>query len=86
MARRTASPAKSPFVKNDQCDNRWCESANGQVRLLPLPGGANAILCFHCFAYEMRARTRANKDLAGDCRWDIPAWDSLEIYESFLLI
>lgn len=40
---------------NANCDGEHCVDA-GEVRVYPLGGGANLILCMRCFAHENRYR------------------------------
>ena len=67
------------MTQNAMCDGLWCETSRGEVRVLPYMGG-NVILCRACFDHEIAWRKDRNKDLAEDARYDIPTWESLEVY------
>ncbi len=66
---------------NPNCDGSVCKSSSGEVRVLPTGGGGNLILCRACYGHEMAYRRERNRRLAGDARFDIPAWESLAVYE-----
>jgi hypothetical protein len=65
---------------NPNCDNTYCLSDRGEVRVLPIGSDSNAILCKSCFMHEMRFRHDRNKELSFDCKFDIPKWESLKVY------
>jgi hypothetical protein len=67
---------------NPNCDNDKCRQFNGQVRVLPTGGDSNAILCHTCFDYEIRFRRERNRELSDDCKFDLPSWDSLKVYDA----
>jgi len=70
-------------MKNPNCDNDHCWDENGEVRVLPmhkLENHGNLILCRACFNYEIRYRRERNRDLAPDCAFDLPTWESLKVY------
>lgn len=52
----------------------------GEVRVLPLNGGANQIFCRACFDREMAWRRAENKRGVAN-PWSLPAWDTLAVYE-----
>lgn len=52
-----------------------------KVRLLPLGGGANLILCLVCFGREMVYRRQRNKELGSACQFETPNWGDLEVYK-----
>lgn len=52
----------------------------GDVRVLPLTGGANLILCRSCYAREIDWRNERNAQLAVENRYPLPRWDTLEKY------
>lgn len=70
------------MAKNNMCDNDKCRSETGEVRVLPLAGDGNLILCRACYDHEMRWRRERNLALADDCKFDLPAWESLKVYEA----
>src|SRR3954471_23290661 len=53
---RQAIARRATRTKNWNCDNDKCHQPNGEVRLYPLGGGANMILCRACWANENRYR------------------------------
>jgi hypothetical protein len=65
---------------NWNCDGSGPHVANGEVRILPLDGGANAILCGRCFTREIKWRRLRNITLVGDQKFDLPKWKTLQIY------
>jgi hypothetical protein len=42
--------------KNPNCDGGNCQRAAGPVKLYPLGGGGNLILCAKCWSHENRYR------------------------------
>lgn len=51
-----------------------------EVRVLPYGGGGN-ILCGHRgYCREIAGRIERNRELAPNCRYDLPAWESLKVY------
>ena len=50
-------------MKNWNCDGDHCTSSTGEVKLYPLPGGGNLILCHACWANENKWRFNQKKDL-----------------------
>ena len=52
-----------------------------EVRLLPIGGGGNAILCRPHFLEEMLRRKQRNETLHPADKWTLPKWESLEVYE-----
>lgn len=70
-------------MKNPNCDNDKCTSATGEVRLLPLGKSANhgnLIVCRACWQYEIDYRRGRNRTLGVDCKFDLPAWETLKVY------
>lgn len=66
-------------MMNPNCDGSGpCDP--GRVRVLPAGGDANMILCRCCFERELEFRRERNKELAGDCAFQLPAWTSLKVY------
>ena len=67
-------------TQNPNGDGDKCRKESGEVRLLPLGGGANGILCRACYEYEMAYRGDRNAELSKGCQFDLPAWESLKVY------
>lgn len=74
-------PRRFLTMKNPNCDNDKCVSANGQVRVLPVGGQSNMILCRKCFDYEILYRRDRNRKLSKDCQFALPSWDDLKVYQ-----
>ena len=68
-------------MKNWNCENDKCIDPNGEVRLLPTGGDGNAILCYTCYLHEMEYRRSRNWELSADCKFKLPAWESLKVYK-----
>jgi len=69
-------------MQNPNCDGSGpCDL--GEVRVLPWTRdkhGGNSILCRLCFSREIQYRIERNKELAKDCQYDLPAWESCKVY------
>jgi len=65
--------------ENPNCDGDHCRSEVGEVRLLPVGGSGNAILCNDCFNHEMRFRRERIKE---GVEFDLPRWEDLKIYSA----
>jgi hypothetical protein len=61
---------------NPNCDGGRCRSATGQVRVYPIGGGGNLILCRYCWNYENAFRQRRDNPAA----WPQVQWDTAKIY------
>lgn len=70
------------MAHNNNCDGTHCWAEDGEVRVLPLGGGGNLILCRSCFEYEIRYRKERNKELGTAAQFDLPVWESLKVYKS----
>lgn len=67
-------------MKNPNCDNDKCVNATGQVRVLPIGGGGNLIVCQACFNHEMNYRKEVNQKHKISNEFDIVVWNDLKIY------
>lgn len=68
--------------QNPNCDGAHCISSEGETRLLPIgrnPHHGNLILCHECFCRELLWRRERNRELAKDCAFALPAWNSLTV-------
>ena len=69
---------------NPNCDGSGpCQ--HGEVRKLPLgsdPHHGNIILCRFCYEREIKYRKDRNLILGVDYKFDLPTWESLEVYKS----
>jgi hypothetical protein len=71
------------MAHNNNCDGSHCRSEAGEVRLYPLGGGANLILCHACWAHENRYRyERAHERNAEPANWPQVNWHAAKIYEN----
>jgi hypothetical protein len=80
------------MFQNPNCDGQGmtlCSSAP-EVRVLPLGGHGNLILCREHWNRELRWRRERNRELADDvryglpacaCRYDLPAWETGKAYD-----
>ncbi len=71
---------------NAYCDGSHCTDANAETRKLP-SGDKTMVFCKTCYDREMNWRESRNAELgrvqAGGhgFRWELPAWDTLTVYE-----
>lgn len=71
-------------MENCNCDGSGPHTA-GEVRLLPMGRDAhsgNLILCRSCHAREIAWRRERNLSLGDFARFDLPEWDSLQVYKN----
>jgi hypothetical protein len=65
------------YPGNPNCDGGHCSLVQGEVRVLPLGGSANLIVCLSCFNHEMAWR---QGEIYRGRDFDLPKWDDLEVY------
>lgn len=70
---------------NNNCDGSG-PCVEGQVRLLPIGGEANVILCAACFRREIRWRVERNRELSPDCQFKLPAWTDCKVYGQTMMV
>ena len=65
--------------QNPNCDHNRCTSPNGEVRLFPIGGGGNMILCRACYRIEFvyLIERIANESIEP---FEIPMWSELKKY------
>jgi hypothetical protein len=68
--------------ENPNCCGSGPCSSNPEVRVLPLGGEGNLILCWRCYGNEIRFRRERNEELSKDCQFDLPSWNSLKVYQT----
>jgi hypothetical protein len=68
------------MAKNWNCDNDKCVDAHGEVRVYPLGGGGNLILCQVCWAHENHYRIDRGIETRQPENWPPQNWYSAEIY------
>lgn len=80
--------------QNPNCCGNVCTSSDSEVRVYPLGGGANLILCLTCWVHEnMYRHERALMSIAFQIltrqtpnykeafeKWPMQNWDEAEIY------
>lgn len=67
-------------IHNVNCDGSFCASNTGQVRVYPLGGGANLILCRACWEHENRYRAQRGRDTGAKDNWPTVEWEHAEVY------
>jgi hypothetical protein len=67
-------------TKNPNCDGEHCGITNGEVRVYPLGGGGNLILCISCAAHENHYRYLRGKDTGQPDNWPQVNWFTCEVY------
>lgn len=67
-------------IHNVNCCGSKCLEENGEVRILPLGGRSNLILCHACYVNEMEWRKLVNKATPETSQWPFPAWEDLKRY------
>lgn len=68
------------FADNNNCSGSRCTDPSAEVRVLPTGGEGNMILCEKCYEHEMRVRRDRNGNLALGAKFELPTWQSLEVY------
>lgn len=63
---------------NDCCGSSPHEA--GEVRVMPLAGDGNLILCRRCWTRELNWRRDRNRELSPEAAYDLPAWDHAKVY------
>jgi hypothetical protein len=64
------------------CDGSHCREATGEVRVYPLGGGGNLILCHACWAHENRYRYNRGKETKAPENWPQVNWATAVTYPS----
>lgn len=59
---------------NPRCDGSHCTEENGAVKLFPLGGGSNGILCLSCWAHENKYRYERGKETGRPEDWPQLNW------------
>jgi hypothetical protein len=54
----------------------------GEVRVMPMGGHGNLILCRSCWLSEINWRRRRNAELGEFAQFALPPWDSGKTYEA----
>lgn len=62
-------------IEGNSCDHG--HQTAGEVRLLPIGGGGNVIVCRSHYLHEIQFRL---KRIADGVPFDLPEWESLTVY------
>jgi hypothetical protein len=65
---------------NPMCDGNRCQHSSGEVRVYPLGGGGNLILCRACWDYENGFRAQRARETQAPDNWPQVEWKSSEVY------
>jgi len=68
-------------IRNWNCCGEHCNDPAGQVRVYPLGGGANLVLCMACAAHENRYRQHRAKETGRPEDWPQVNWFACEVYQ-----
>ena len=66
--------------KNWNCSGERCVTPNGEVRVYPLGGGANLILCRACWTHENLYRHSRGVTSKRPQDWPQQNWQAAEVY------
>ena len=66
--------------KNPNCSGGHCVHDHGEVRVYPLGGGGNLILCHACWAHENRYRFNRGFETKAPENWPQHDWAKAEVY------
>jgi hypothetical protein len=66
--------------KNVNCCGDHCTNPQGEVRVYPLGGGGNLILCHSCWANENRYRYNRGVETKNPGNWPQLDWAKAETY------
>lgn len=67
-------------MTNPNCDGQRCTTTTGEVRVYPLGGGGNLILCAACWAHENRYRAARGRETGEPSNWPQMEWPKAEVY------
>jgi hypothetical protein len=67
-------------IQNPNCDGQWCRKDIGPVRLYPLGGSGNLILCRDCFNHENAYRRLRGRQTRSPENWPEVEWDTAKHY------
>lgn len=70
------------MTHNPNCDGSHCRMENGAVKIYPLGGGGNLILCLACFAHENRFRYMRGAETKEPSNWPQVDWGCAEVYST----
>jgi hypothetical protein len=67
---------------NWNCDGGTAHSSNPEVRVYPLGGGGNLILCRLCWDHENKWRAQRTKEVGDKTAWPQVDWNTAEVYSN----
>jgi hypothetical protein len=70
------------MTHNPNCDGGQCRSETGEVRVYPLGGGGNLILCHACWTHENQYRIERARETKNPDNWPTINWAAAEIYSN----
>jgi hypothetical protein len=70
------------LIQNPNCDGDFCSKSTGEVRVMPLGGGGNLILCRTCFAHENAYRRLRGNETGEPGNWPQVDWKSAKVYST----
>jgi len=65
---------------NPMCCGSHCRSATGLVRVYPLGGGANLVLCKGCWDWENKYRLGRGYETGNRGAFPTVNWEAAEVY------
>lgn len=68
-------------LKNWNCDGDRCREPRGEVRVYPLGGGANLILCAACVVHENQYRLQRARETGAPELWPPINWLECKPYD-----
>jgi hypothetical protein len=67
-------------MQNWNCDGTHCDVPGSEVRLYPLGGGGNLILCAACWRHENQYRLKRGLETGEPKNWPQENWTAAERY------
>lgn len=67
-------------IQNPNCSGGHCRVTTGEVRVYPLGGGGNLILCRACWAHENQYRLERGRETGEPANWPQVDWATAEVY------
>ncbi len=68
-------------LHNPNCDGDKCATMIGEVRVYPIGGGGNLILCHSCWAHENRYRYQRGRETGEPNNWPQLNWYDAKGYD-----
>lgn len=66
--------------KNPDCCGSHCASERGEVRVYPIGGGGNLIICRACWDHENHYRRLKGIHYGRPEEWPVLDWNTAEVY------